>query len=70
MGTSKNYFLVGCPKILAQIKVQKTQEYFVYFKFFELNSWIKRLGIPAKRSFLSCPNHFSTRDAMISLTRS
>ncbi|MBQ7872010.1 MAG: hypothetical protein IJ357_07705 [Oscillospiraceae bacterium] len=29
-------------EILAQKEVWKTQEYFVYFKFSELNSWVKR----------------------------
>ena len=27
---------------MAQIKVQKTKEYFVYYKFYELRSWGKR----------------------------
>jgi len=28
-------------EILAQIKVWKTQEYCMYFKFFKLQSWVK-----------------------------
>ena len=50
-GTSKNELLNGCPEILAQIEVWKTQEYWMYFKFFKLNSWDKRSGTPAKRRF-------------------
>jgi len=29
-------------QILGQMKVWKTQEYFVYFKFYKLHSWTER----------------------------
>ena len=38
---------------MTQIKVQKTKEYFVYFKFYELKSWVKRSANNRRRFVLS-----------------
>ena len=54
-GSGKIWFLIWGPKILAQIAIQETQEYFVYFKFSELISCVKRLDIQAKNRSHRCP---------------
>ena len=57
----------GQREILLQIKVWKTQEYFVYFKFFKLRLWGKRSAERRRRFFQRFPNYSFTPPAMTSL---
>ena len=47
--TDDSFGKSGWREILAQVKVPKTQEYFVYFKFFKLHSWAKRSASRRRR---------------------
>jgi len=49
--TSKKYFTSRQRGILPQIKIGRPQEYFVYFKGFQTQSWGKRTGVLPKNIF-------------------
>jgi len=49
--SSENNFLGQQRELLAQGKQQKTQEYFVYFKFYGVQAWDSRAAAWAKSNF-------------------